>query len=93
MDTLDTATIDRHLAELDGWERNGDALVRTVECGGFRAAIDLIVRIADEAEAANHHPELRNVYATVDLRLTSHDAGGITERDVALARAIDRLLA
>lgn len=92
MDTLDDTTIDRHLSDLPGWERDGDALQRTVECEGFRAAIDLINRIADEADAADHHPELTNVYATVGIRLTSHDAGGITERDVALARAIDRLL-
>lgn len=93
MDTLDDTTIDQHLTELDGWERDGDALQRTVECDGFRAAIDLINRIADEADAADHHPELTNVYATLRIRLTSHDAGGITERDVALARAIDGLVA
>lgn len=92
MSKLDDAAITRHLDDLEGWERDGDALTRTVEADGFRAAIDLIVAIADEAEAADHHPELTNVYATVGIRLTSHDAGGITERDVALARAIDGLL-
>jgi 4a-hydroxytetrahydrobiopterin dehydratase len=92
MDTLDDATIDRHLTELDGWNRDGDALVRELRLASFRAAIDLIVAIADEAEAADHHPELFNVYSTLRIRLTSHDAGGITERDVRLARAIDALV-
>jgi 4a-hydroxytetrahydrobiopterin dehydratase len=92
MDTLDDATIDRDLAELDDWRRDGDAITRTVELDGFRAAIDLIVAIADEAERADHHPELTNVYATVTVRLTSHDAGGVTGRDLALARAIDPLV-
>jgi 4a-hydroxytetrahydrobiopterin dehydratase len=92
MDTLDDATIDRDLSELDGWRRDGDAITRTVELDGFRAAIDLIVAIADEAERADHHPELTNVYATVTIRLTSHDAGGVTERDLRLARAIDPLV-
>lgn len=90
MGTLDDATIDRHLAELDdGWSREGDALTRTIKLGSFRAAIDLIVAIADEADAADHHPELTNVYDRVTIRLWSHDVGGITDRDVALARAID----
>jgi 4a-hydroxytetrahydrobiopterin dehydratase len=92
MDLLDDATIDRDLTDLDGWRRDGDAITRTVELEGFRAAIDLIVAIADEAERADHHPELTNVYATVTIRLTSHDAGGVTERDLALARAIDPLV-
>lgn len=92
MDTLDDPTLDRHLAELDGWSRDGDAIARTVDCGDFRAAIAFINAIADEAERADHHPELTNVYATVGIRLTSHDAGGVTERDVALARAIDPLV-
>ena len=92
MDTLDDATIERHLADLPGWRRDDDALVREVDLAGFREAIDLIVAVADEAERADHHPELTNVYSKVGFRLSSHDAGGITDRDVALARAIDALL-
>lgn len=93
MSTLDDATIDHHLTELEGWRRDDDAIVRTVELDGFREAIALINDIADEADAAGHHPELTNVYATVTIRLTSHDVGGITERDVSLARAIDAKIA
>lgn len=91
MDTMTDQQIDDALAGLDGWERDGDAIARSFEFDGFPAAIAFIDRIAPEAEEMNHHPEIRNVYATVDIRLTSHDAGGITERDVELARRIERL--
>lgn len=89
MDTLTDQQIDDALAGLDGWERDGDAITKTYELDGFPQAIDFIGRIAPEAEDMNHHPEIRNVYSTVEIRLTSHDAGGITQRDVDLARRID----
>lgn len=89
MDPLDDPTIDRELASLDGWQRDGDAIVRELRFDGFREAIDFINRVADLADAADHHPELTNVYSQVTVRLTTHDAGGITRKDVDLARAID----
>ena len=88
MDTLTDQQIDEALGTLDGWERDGDAIARTFEFDGFMDAIGFIDRLAPEAEEMNHHPEIRNVYSTVDIRLTSHDAGGITQRDVDLARRI-----
>jgi 4a-hydroxytetrahydrobiopterin dehydratase len=93
MDTLDDLTIDRALQGLDGWRRDGDAIVRQLRFGSFRAAIDFIVRVADAADAADHHPELTNVYWNVGVRLTTHDAGGVTQRDIDLAGAIDALVA
>ena len=92
MDLLDDATIERALADLDGWERDGDALMRTLRFPSFLDAIAFIVRVADVAEAADHHPELTNVYWNVIIRLTTHDAGGVTDRDVDLARAIDAVV-
>ena len=89
MDLLDDATIDRALLDLDGWRREGDELCRDLRFASFMDAIRFIGRVAVVAEEADHHPELRNVYWNVSIRLTTHDAGGITERDVALARAID----
>lgn len=90
MGLADDATVQRELSSLDdGWSRDGDALVRELEFDGFRDAIGFIVRVADLAEEADHHPELTNVYARVTVRLTSHDVGGITDRDLRLARAID----
>lgn len=89
MDTLDADTVRAALEDLDGWEVAGDTIRRELTFPGFREAIDFVVRVADLAEAANHHPELTNVYSTVTVVLTSHDAGGVTERDLTLARAID----
>ncbi len=89
MGTLDETTVRTALADLDGWESTGDAIRRELTFDGFRDAIDFIVRIADLADEADHHPELRNVYNNVEVVLTSHDAGGITQRDLDLAAAID----
>lgn len=92
MDVLDSATIGVALRELPGWELDGDALRRELRFESFRAAIDFVVRVADAADAANHHPELTNVYDRVTIVLTTHDAGGVTDKDLALARAIDGLV-
>jgi 4a-hydroxytetrahydrobiopterin dehydratase len=89
MDILDTATIDTALRDLAGWSRDGDAIVRAYRCGSFRDAIAFILRIADAADAADHHPELTNVYRDVTVRLSTHDAGGVTTLDLSLARAIE----
>jgi 4a-hydroxytetrahydrobiopterin dehydratase len=80
------------LAALDGWERDGDTIRRTVAATDFRAAVALIVAVADAAEAADHHPdiELRR-YRRVTFILTTHAAKAITRRDVDLAAEIDRL--
>jgi 4a-hydroxytetrahydrobiopterin dehydratase len=93
METLDDLTIDRALQDLDGWQRDGDAIVRQLRFDSFRDAIDFIVRVADAADAADHHPELTNVYWNVGVRLTTHDAGGVTQRDLDLASAIDAVVA
>jgi len=92
MDLLDDATIDASLHRLKGWERDGHAIVRQLRFDSFRAAIDFIVRVADVADAADHHPELTNVYWNVGVRLTTHDAGGVTQRDLDLASAIDAVV-
>jgi 4a-hydroxytetrahydrobiopterin dehydratase len=79
------------LDDLAGWEADGDAIVRNFELDGFPEAIALIVRIGFAAEALDHHPELSNSYSRVTVRLTSHDAGGVTERDLRLAQRIDQI--
>jgi 4a-hydroxytetrahydrobiopterin dehydratase len=93
MDILDDDTIGTALQGLVGWQREGDAIVRDLRFPSFRSAIAFIVRVADLAEAADHHPELTNVYWNVGIRLTTHDAGGITRRDLDLAGAIDAVVA
>ncbi|MEX2550600.1 MAG: 4a-hydroxytetrahydrobiopterin dehydratase [Nitriliruptoraceae bacterium] len=89
MSTLDHDAVREALAELDGWELSGDAIRREVTFDGFLEAIAFITRIAPLAEEANHHPELTNVYNRVTIELTTHDEGGITHKDLDLARAID----
>ena len=77
-----------------GWtlEEGGHALVRTLKFKDFSEAFAFLTRVAMHAEKVNHHPEFTNVWNRVDFRLTTHDSGGITERDVKLAEAINRLL-
>ena len=91
---LTDAELAEALAHLDGWERDGDAIRRTVATADFRAAVALIVAVADAAEASDHHPdiELRR-YRRVTFILTTHAAKAITQRDLDLATDIDRLSA
>jgi 4a-hydroxytetrahydrobiopterin dehydratase len=76
-----------------GWtlEDGGKALVRSFRFKDFSEAFGFLTRVALHAEKVDHHPEFTNVWNRVDFRLTSHDAGGVTDRDVALADAINRL--
>ena len=77
----------------DGWTKSADgkALERTFRFKDFAEAFAFLSRVAEHAEAVDHHPEFTSVWNRVDFRLTSHDAGGVTARDVALAKAIDNL--
>lgn len=82
------------LAALPGWSYDvaRRALYRKITLKDFSAALGLIVRIALEAEKADHHPEWANVYNRLEIWLTTHDAGDVSERDVRLAKVIDGLL-
>lgn len=75
-----------------GWSRTGKQLVRTLELPSFLDAIELIRRIAAVAEARDHHPDIHLRWRTLTLELSSHDAGGLTERDLDLAEALSPLL-
>ena len=79
---------------LDGWQHDahGHRLVREWTFGSFREAFAFLVRVAFEAEAMDHHPEIENVYGRVRLALSTHDAGNrVTETDLALARRLSAL--
>lgn len=82
------------LAELTGWriEDGRDAIVREYRFANFSQAWGFMSRVALLAEAADHHPEWSNVYNRVTIALTTHDCGGLSERDVTMARAIDAVL-
>lgn len=81
------------LAQLPGWSdvSGRDAISRTFVFKDFNEAFGFMMRVALEAEKCNHHPEWRNVYKTVEVVLTTHDAGGVTERDVELAGFMNKI--
>ena len=81
------------LSELEGWELHKGALVREVKLADFAAALALVNRVGEAAEAANHHPDiLLHGWNKVRLTLVTHSEGGLTEADFGLARQIDALL-
>lgn len=80
------------LADLDGWEHADGTLRRSVTFGSFLAGIAAVRRVADRAEAADHHPDIDIRWRTVTFVLVTHSEGGITEKDVAMAREINRML-
>lgn len=90
---LTETEIDTALAELAGWRRveGRSAIVRSFKFADFNQAFGFMARIALMAEKLDHHPEWSNVYNRVEIVLTTHDAGGISERDLTLARFIDSL--
>ena len=85
---------DGMLAELRHWAltREGKAIARSFRFADFNEAFGFMTRVALLADKADHHPEWSNVYNRVEIELTTHDAGGLSERDLDMARAIDALL-
>jgi 4a-hydroxytetrahydrobiopterin dehydratase len=87
---LDEAALASLLASGAGWARDGNAITKTFTFKGFKGAVAFVNRVADAANAANHHPDIHlERYKTVRIVLTTHIAHGITDADVELARAID----
>ena len=74
-----------------GWAVDGSALVRSFRFRDFAEAFAFLGRVAEHAERVNHHPEFTSVWNRLDFRLTTHSAGQVTDQDVALAKAINRL--
>jgi len=93
MASLSDIEIQRGLGTLPGWTRKGDALVKSYHFAAFPDGIAFIARVADVAESMNHHPDIDIRYTRVQFALSSHDAGGITAADFALAKAIEELAA
>ena len=83
----------RALQELSDWREaeNRDAICKRFVFRDFNQAFGFMTRVALVAEKMDHHPEWSNVYKTVEVTLSTHDAGGVTERDIVLARAMDKL--
>lgn len=90
--TLSPEKIEAAIDGLSGWAYAEGKLSKTYTFGSFREAMGFIVRVGFEAEAMNHHPELFNVYATVKITLSTHDAGDqVTQKDIDLATEIERV--
>jgi 4a-hydroxytetrahydrobiopterin dehydratase len=79
--------------DIEGWtlDEDGTALVRSFRFADFSKAFAFLMRVAMQAEKVDHHPEFTSVWNRVDFRLTSHDEGGVTERDRKLAQAINQI--
>lgn len=93
MEPLTDAQIQEALARMEGWEYANGTLTTTFEFQDFKEAFTAMSRIAFECEAQDHHPDWTNVYNQLEIRLSTHSAGGVTEKDFRLAQTIDRLIA
>ena len=91
MPRLAEEEIAKRLAEVPAWSRVGDAVERAWKFKNFNEAFRFITRVSELAEAANHHPDFWNLWNRVRLTLTTHDSGGLTNRDFNLAKTIDGL--
>jgi 4a-hydroxytetrahydrobiopterin dehydratase len=89
MAKLSNSEVDQALAGLDGWSRDGDQIVREFQFADFVEALGFITQAGVLAERADHHPTITNTYNRVGIALWSHDSGGVTERDIALATEIN----
>lgn len=85
--------IQQRLPQLSDWSLRDGKLYRHIQFNTFNAAFGFMTQVALMAERADHHPEWLNVYNRLEIWLTTHEAGGITERDFALARQMNSLLA
>ena len=83
--------IEQALKELPGWAREGEAIIKTFQFEWFTPAMGFVTKVGLLAERFDHHPDIDIRYKTVRLLLTSHDSGGLTERDVNLANEIETI--
>ena len=88
---LTEAEIDASLQSLPGWARAGGTIQRVFQLDDFAQAMEFVNKIARAAEAANHHPDILINYNKVTLTLVSHDSGGVTQRDLRMARKINEV--
>ena len=91
MKTYSEDSIQEHLKELNNWNFNDNGIEKKFKFKNFSQALAFIVQVGIQAEKGNHHPELFNVYNKVDIRLTTHDANGVTDKDIELAKAIENI--
>jgi 4a-hydroxytetrahydrobiopterin dehydratase len=86
---LSDIAIQRELGNLPGWSRRGDVITKTFQFADFLTGIDFVVAIANAAEAADHHPDIDIRYTKIVCALSTHSAGGITQKDLDMAKKIE----
>lgn len=91
METYSEKSIQIALKDLKGWKFINNGIEKNFKFLDFSQALGFIVQVGLLAEKMNHHPELFNVYNKVTIRLTTHDAGGVTDKDLDLAKSIEKL--
>ena len=91
MARLENDEIEAKLGELDGWSREGEAIVKEFDNGDFKGSVDFVNELTPEAEQMNHHPDLEISWDTVKVTITTHSEGGLTAGDFELAGKIDGL--
>ncbi|WP_209403788.1 4a-hydroxytetrahydrobiopterin dehydratase [Pseudozobellia sp. WGM2] len=84
--------IEKNLEQFEGWEYVDGAIETSFEFKNFKEAFSVMTRIAFECEAQEHHPDWQNVYNTLNIRLNTHDADGVTEKDFKLAQSIEEII-
>ena len=92
MAVLSDDEVRSRLADLGEWHRDGNSIKRQFKFEDFQASVDFVNRITPAAEEMNHHPDIAISWNTVDLTLSTHSEGGLTENDFELARQIDQLV-
>jgi 4a-hydroxytetrahydrobiopterin dehydratase len=89
---IDPDELEGLLKKLPEWDLENNSIVRMMEFDDFMEAIDFVNAVAEIAEEAGHHPDIDIRWCTITVRLTTHDAGGLTEADLDVAKKIDTLV-
>lgn len=92
MKKLSNTEITNALKELPGWSHQEDHIEKSFKFKDFKEAFSVMTRIAFECEQQNHHPNWENVYNNLTIKLNTHDAGGVTEKDIRLAQTIESIV-
>ena len=92
MEKLSESSVQEHLSSLKGWQLVNDGIEKSFVFEDFKQAFAAMTYIAMECEVQNHHPEWDNVYNRLHIRFSTHDAGGLTERDFKLAQFVDAII-
>lgn len=92
MEKMNENEINTALRELQGWSYKNGSITKSFKFKDFKEAFSTMTRIAFECEVQNHHPDWENVYNTLSIALNTHDAGGVTQKDIALAKSIENIV-